>query len=248
MLNIIGEYSLISWALLGCAAFLVGISKTMLPGVNLISVIIFASLMPAKISTGALLILLIIGDISALVAYRKHAHWKTLLTLVPAVLCGLFVGAAYLFVSNDQVIRRSIGWILLALMVLTLLQRQSRHSAQNTSQKFAWFYGGLGGFTTMVANAGGPVMNMYFLASRFNVQLFLGTTAWFFAVMNVLKLPFSVSLGLVNPHTLTLGLVLLPLLLLGSFIGWFYARRIPQKVFERLVIVVTWVGALYLVF
>ena len=73
-------------------------------------------------------------------------------------------------------------------------------------------YGSLGGFTTMVANAGGPVMSMYFLAAKFPVKAFLGTAAWFFAIVNVAKLPFSIGLGLITPGTLILDLLLVPLL------------------------------------
>lgn len=80
------ELSAVAWLCLGLGAFLVGISKTAVPGFNTVPVALFASILPAKTSTGALLILLMIGDIFALLAYRKHAHWPTLIRMVPAVL------------------------------------------------------------------------------------------------------------------------------------------------------------------
>ena len=49
---------------------------------------------------------------------------------------------------------------------------------------FAHVFGPLGGFTTMVANAAGPVMSLYFVASRLPVQAVLGTAAWFFLIVN----------------------------------------------------------------
>ena len=107
-------------------------------------------------------------------------------------------------------------------------------------------YGTLGGFTTMVANAGGPVMSMYFLAARFEVKAFLGTAAWFFAIVNIAKLPFAVGLGLLTPQTLLIDLVLVPAVLVGGAIGRLIANRIDQTLFERIVFVLTVVAALYL--
>src|SRR5699024_1924933 len=103
-----------------------------------------------------------------------------------------------------------------------------------------------GGFTTMVANAGGPVMSMYFYAMRMPVLTFLGTSAWFFAIVNVVKLPFSAGLGLITRDTLVMDLMLVPLVLLGAYCGTRIARRTPQRVFESAVLVLTVGSALAL--
>lgn len=248
------ELSIIAWACLALGAFLVGISKTAIPGFNTVSVALFASVLPAKTSTGALLILLMVGDIFALLAYRKHAHWPTLTRMVPAVLLGLIVGAVFLYLASDTGVRRGIGALLLMLMGLTLWQRHQATKPTTTGQESSGarplattFFGGLGGFTTMVANSGGPVMSMYFLVARFPVQTFLGTAAWFFAVMNILKLPFSVGLGIIDFSTLYLDAVLVPAVLGGAWCGWRFASHMSQQFFDRAVIAMTTLGALWLV-
>lgn len=254
MMALLPELSTLAWVALALGAFFVGISKTAIPGFNTVSVALFASVLPAKASTGALLLLLMVGDIFALLAYRKHAHWPTLIRMIPAVLLGLIAGAAFLYFASDAGVRRGIGILLLVLMGLTLWQRRrvatSSVSGQgsNTARPIATtFFGGLGGFTTMVANSGGPVMSMYFLVARFPVHAFLGTAAWFFAVMNVIKLPFSIGLGIVDTGTLYLDAVLLPAVLLGTWCGWRFAARMSQQLFDRLVIAITVLGALWLV-
>ena len=108
-------------------------------------------------------------------------------------------------------------------------------------------YGSLGGFTTMVANAGGPVMSLYFLSMRMPVVTFLGTAAWFFAVVNLIKLPFSLGLGLVSSATLATDLVLAPLVLIGGGIGATIAPRIPQRLFDGIVLALTILSALALI-
>jgi uncharacterized protein len=251
------------WALLALAAAVAGMSKTLLPGAATLSVALFAMVLPAKISTGALLPLLIVGDMFALAAYRGSADLKTLRGLIPNVLLGLLVGAGFLFVAGDDSVRRVIGVILLVMLALTVWRngagRRARpapagDASEPTSEPQperrrgipAPVYGVMGGFTTMVANAGGPVMSMYFLASRFDVKTFLGTSALFFAVVNIIKVPFLAGLGLINGSTLALDAVLVLALVAGALVGRIVAGRISVRVFNALVVALTALSAVYL--
>ncbi|MGO3555280.1 MAG: sulfite exporter TauE/SafE family protein [Microbacterium gubbeenense] len=227
----------------------VGISKTGLPGSNTVGIALFAAVLPARESTAAMLLLLILGDMLALALYRRHADWRTLLRLTPSVIAGLVIGAAFLAFVGDAWVKRSIGVLLIGVVALTLWRRRAQQAAENHSGRGAAIaYGSLGGFTTMVANAGGPVMSMYFLASRFSVNAFLGTAAWFFAVINIVKLPVSISLGLITQETLWMDLLLVIPVLLGAVIGRAVVTRISRKTFDRIVIVLTLAGAVYLLF
>ncbi|GAA3980158.1 sulfite exporter TauE/SafE family protein [Streptomyces marokkonensis] len=107
-------------------------------------------------------------------------------------------------------------------------------------------YGVLGGFTTMVANAGGPVMSMYLLSAGFKKLGFLGTSAFFFLIVNVSKLPFSAGLGLIDGRSLLLDAALVVFVVPGAFIGKWAVDRINQRLFERLVIAATVIGGLQL--
>ncbi|MDN4477768.1 sulfite exporter TauE/SafE family protein [Demequina sp. SYSU T00039] len=238
------EQSVAAWVLLAVAAAVVGVSKTALPGASTLSIAAFAAVLPARQSTGTLLALLIVGDVFALWAYRRHADWRALVRLAPAVIVGVLAGVAFLALADDAAVRRLIGVILLLLIAFTLWRR--RVAAQDRPHGGRILYGTLGGFTTMVANAGGPVMSMYFLAARLPVKTFLGTAAWFFAIVNVAKVPFSISLGLLTPAGVLLDLVLVPAVLVGALAGRALAERIDQTVFDRVVIALTLVGAVYL--
>ena len=288
------ELTTIAWAGLVCGALLVGFSKTALPGINTLAVALFAAILPAKASTGALLVLLLVGDCFALWNYRRHAHWPTLVRMMPAVIVGLAVGGVFLAFAGDSLVRRVIGILLILLMGITLWQRRARRRAEEAAagdaaggdvgapgfgaasgsggasgattgsgagggdvaasseephgatRLAAAGYGTLGGFTTMVANAGGPVMSMYFLAARFPKHAFLGTAAWFFVTMNLLKVPVSVGLGLITTHTLVMDAVLVPGVVVGALVGKWALARIAQHVFDTAVIAVTLLGALYL--
>ncbi|EPD31599.1 sulfite exporter TauE/SafE family protein [Gleimia europaea] len=231
---------------LGLCAFIVGISKTALPGAATLAVALLAAVMPALQSTGVMLLMLLVGDVVAIVMYRKKADWPTLVRLVPGVLLGLVIGAVFLHVASDRVIRVSIGIILLVLIAVTtfVLKRNDNPNVEGPWARA--FFGSLAGMTTMAANAGGPVTTMYFLAAKFPVKTFLGTTAWFYFLVNLTKLPFAVALGSVSGESLRVAAPFLPLVLVGALLGRLLATHMSQKVFEPVVTVLTVISAAYL--
>ncbi|NEB61555.1 sulfite exporter TauE/SafE family protein [Streptomyces diastaticus] len=245
------------FAALAFAALLVGFSKTAVSGANTVSLAIFAAVLPARASTGILLPVLIAGDVLAVLTYRRHAHWPTLWRLFPAVGVGVVVGTLFLVRADDAVVRTSIGVILLFMAGVTLWRRRQADAAgaaagqpdavaSRAGRAKARSYGVLGGFTTMVANAGGPVMSMYLLSAGFRKLGFLGTSAFFFLIVNVSKLPFSAGLGLIDGHSLLLDAALVVFVVPGAFLGKWAVDRINQRLFERLVIAATVVGGLQL--
>ncbi|MFJ9884529.1 sulfite exporter TauE/SafE family protein [Streptomyces sp. NPDC091287] len=266
--------SLWQLAALAAASTLVGFSKTAVSGANTISLAVFAAVLPARESTGVLLPILIVGDLLAVRVYRRHAHWPTLLRLFPAVAVGVVAGTLFLLWADDAAVRTSIGAILLFMTGVTLWRRRIAEkeagteagtgtegdtgteadtgpaegvgAATGTGRTAARGYGVLGGFTTMVANAGGPVMSLYLLSAGFRKLGFLGTSAWFFLILNVSKVPFSVGLGLIDARSLLLDACLLLFVLPGAYLGRVCVDRINQKVFDRIVIGATVIGGLQL--
>ncbi|MFI8776975.1 sulfite exporter TauE/SafE family protein [Brachybacterium paraconglomeratum] len=262
------ELSTSSWLLVVLGALIVGFSKTALPGAGTLAAGAFALAMPAKESTAALLLLLILGDMTALWVYRREPDWRTLVRLLPSAMVGVILGVFFFAAVDDTTVRVTIGVILLALVTLTLVRRAqaarrtaaeaessdgppaTRAEAEGGSRKGAAAtaqgvgYGLLGGFTTMVANAAGPVMSLYLLMMRMPVLTFLGTSAWFFAVINLFKLPFSAGLGLFTAETLAMDALLVPVVLLAAFAGAKVARRISQSVFDKLVLGLTVLAAI----
>ncbi|WP_193105562.1 sulfite exporter TauE/SafE family protein [Brachybacterium sp. FME24] len=248
-----------TWLLVVVGAFVVGLSKTAMPGGGTIAVGLFALALPAKESTAALLLLLMVGDATALWVYRREPDVRTLVRLIPSVLIGVVLGTIFFATVGGDTVRTTIGVILLILIAVTVWRRRTARvataaragepepeetpSGPGVAVGRAG-YGVLGGFTTMVANAGGPVMSMYFYAMRMPVLTFLGTSAWFFAIVNVIKLPFSAGLGLITRDTLVMDAMLVPLVLIGAYCGAKIARRIPQGVFERVVLVLTVASAI----
>ncbi len=220
-----------------------GVAKTGITGLSLIFVSIFAGIMPARRSTGLVLPLLLVGDVVAVLSYRRHAQWRHLWRLFPWAGAGVVIGWFALGRMDERQARFSIGAIILGLAVLYLVRRFRRDG--DGGEHAAWFapvIGVLAGFTTLVANAAGPLTVIYMLAMRLPKMEYMGTTAVFFLVLNLFKMPFMVGLGLVTRDSLAASLVLAPAVLAGTWIGRWLLGWINQRVFETIVLVLALVA------
>lgn len=223
------------WALAALAAFIVGMSKTGVTGLGILAVALFASIIPARESVGVMLIVLIAGDVVAVTAYRREADWPQLLRLFPWAAAGVVIGAVALGRIDDTLMKRLIGVTLVGLVGMVLLRRRRPTAPDAQPSRWVGPLAGLfGGITTMIANAAGPIMTIYLLAMRLPKMVFIGTTAWFFLVLNLFKVPFSVGLGMVNMSSLQVSLALAPFAVAGALVGRWLIRFINQELFENL--------------
>lgn len=103
-------------------------------GANTVSLAIFAAVLPARASTGVLLPLLIVGDVLAVLTYRRHAHWPTLWRLFPAVAAGVVFGTLFLVWADDGIVRTSIGAILLLMAAVTMWRRRAAAQTRNPTR------------------------------------------------------------------------------------------------------------------
>lgn len=236
------------WALAAAAAFLVGLSKTGITGLGIFAVVIFASILPARESVGVLLVVLLAGDLVAVTVYRREAHWGHLLRLFPWAAVGVVVGALAAGRLADNLMRVLIGAIVVILAILQAL-RSLRPAASPELPLPRWaspVAGLLAGFTTMVANAAGPLMVVYLLASGLPKLVFVGTAAWFFLVLNLFKVPFSYGLGLITADSLGLSLRLGLFAALGALLGRRLIRDIDQRTFELIALALSLVAGIRL--
>ena len=235
--------------MLSLAAFCSGLSKTGFAGLGVLSVAIFANIIPALNSTGVLLPLLVCADFFGVFFFRKHAEWSYLWKLFPWVVVGIVLGCFALGKFNDADARRTIGIILLVMMALQLWrQRQSGDLAARLPHA-SWFVALTGiaaGFATMTANAAGPLMVLYLLAIGLPKLSIVGTGAWFFLFVNIFKVPFSVHLGLISADSLKMDAILLLPMIPGALLGPVILKRINETMFEILVLAFTLIAAVRL--
>ncbi len=230
------------WLVLALCALLIGFSKTSIGGLALVAVVMASQVVATKDSTAVVLVMLLVGDLVATWTYRHDVDWRLIARLIVPVLVGIGLGSLFLNWVDGPTLKRTMGVILLVLLVIGLWP--DKLAAHRPIVGMG--YGGLAGFTTMVANGGGPPMSLYLLARRYDKLRFLGTTAWFFFAVNLIKVPFSIGAGILRPDTALIALTMAPVVLVGTWIGRLTIRRINQKLFDRLVTVLVGVAAVYL--
>lgn len=238
----------IQWILSTLSGAIVGLSKTGLPGLGLIFVPLMAIAFGAKVSTGILLPMLNMGDLFAVAYYRRHADVPRLLSLLPWALVGLAAGATVGANMPDGEFKKLLGVLVMVLLALMIwLELRPSQSAVPSGWWFSALAGLGAGFTTMVGNAAGPVMSLYLLSMKLPKNAFIGTSAWFFLILNATKIPLQIFFW----HNITwssfaIDLWVLPAIALGAWGGLKIVGRIPERVFKYLVMVMTGVSGVFL--
>ena len=242
------DFNTFSWFVVSFCAVMIGFSKTGIPGAAILVIPLLAGIMPARDSTGFLLPILALADIMAIIYWRRHVDWPRLLRLLPWTMLGVGIGYIVLkYITNKQLMP-VIGIVVLILIAVTWWTN-SRGGAKKKIPTYWWFaaiMGILAGSTSMMANAAGPIMTIYLLAMRLEKNEFIGTTAWFFWMLNLSKIPFSTNLGLINEASLLTDLALLPCIILGGIGGIMLVHRIPQRAFNITVEALAAISAIYL--
>ncbi len=240
------------YGLIALGAFLVGMGKGGLPGVGNLTVVIMALALPAKASVGILLPILISADVIAVLVYRRHAEWRYIWKLAPWMCAGIVVGYFVFSRVDDAQVRFLIGFILLSMTGVHFYRKWLRRHAKEEDSlphhpAFIGATGIIGGFATMVANAAGPVAALYFIASGLPKYAYIGTSAWFFLLVNLFKVPFMVDLQIIDFSSIQFSASFMVFSVLGAVIAPFIVKHINQKVFEFLIWFFVIVGGLKLI-
>jgi uncharacterized membrane protein YfcA len=242
------ELSTLQWVLLALSGLLIGMAKTGLSGVGMMVVPILANAFGGRPSVGLLLPILIFADVFAVSWYNRHADWKHILRLLPWALTGIAIATLVGKSISDQ----SFNRLLAALVIggIGILIWQDIRSGKLKIPKSRWFAGSLGllgGFSTMIGNAAGPVMALYLLSMRLPKNVYIGTGAWFFFIVNLSKVPLHIwSWKTITLNSFLLDVMMIPAIAAGAFLGIWLVRLLPEKIFRIIVILTTLLSAFLL--
>lgn len=238
------DISITAWAFATTSAFIVGLSKAGIKGIAIVNVTLMALAFEAKASTGLVVPLLIVGDIIAVIYYHRHANWGYIIRFLPWVVVGILLGV---YLGNDLdegVFKIYMAIIILVSVAMMYWWDRRKSSSVPTHWAFAGIVGTLAGITTMIGNLGGPFSNLYFLAMRVKKNEFIGTAAWLFLIINLIKLPFHIFVWeTINADTLLFNLKLVPGILLGMLVGVRLIKIIKDEFYRKMILVLTALGA-----
>ena len=242
------DLSAIQWSLAGLCGMMIGISKAGVFGTQQLIVPIMAGIFGGKPSTGLVLPMLITADIFVVIYYKRYAEWKYILKLLPWAFVGILVGTLFGNVISDAQFKKAIG--LMVIIFLSLIIWQDVRKKDVAVPDYWWFsalMGLAGGFSSMVGNTAGPVMAMFLLSMRLPKNSYIGTWAWFFFLMNLIKVPFHIFFWkTIHLQSLSFDLVMIPPIIIGALLGIRIVKFIPEKGYRIFIILVTLVAALFL--
>ena len=216
------------------SAFLAGFSKTSVGGLGIIVVLLMALAFDAKTSVGILLPMLIVADAFAVFYYKKDCDYTLLKKIFPTTAMGVVVGYFIMDNIDKDIFEKTLGFVILLMLLLGYyLENKTIKPYQNN---IILIVVGLGaGIATMLANAAGPLLAIYFLQLGLNKNTFVGTRSMYFLILNLFKLPFSIGLGLITFETLTINMYFVPVIVLGAFLGVKFLKMINMSIFKTLI-------------
>ena len=245
MIQILSAYSVTNWALICLAAFIIGLSKAGLKGIDMMNVTIMAIVFGGKASTGIVLPLLCVADIIAVRYYNRHAQWKHFWKLLPWMIIGILIGVLVGKDLNEALFRKIMAIIIMLTVIIMVLLELRKTPLVPENKLFASGLGLASGFTTMLGNLAGAFSNIYFLAMRMPKNDFIGTAAWVFLVINLFKLPFQIIYWKnITLSSLQIDLFLLPAMLIGFWTGLKLVAKIKDEGYRKVILALTLAGAI----
>ena len=242
------DFTFLQWILLFFCAMLIGMSKVGVPGVSLIVVPTLAIIFGGKASTGILLPILIMADWFGVGYYHRHARWKYLFKLFPWAFAGIGIALWVGKIINDEWFKNIMA--IMVFLCIGLMLWKDRKGGRQFFPNTWWFaalMGILGGFATMIGNVAGPIFAIYLLAMHLPKNNYIGTGAWFFLILNLIKFPLHIFVWqTIGWQSLKLDLILLPGIAAGAVAGIWFVKKIPDQTYRTFVIIVTILSALLL--
>ena len=220
------------------SVILIGVAKAGFGGgVGILITPLMSLVIPPKVAIGVLLPLLILYDLY--VIYRYWGEWDSynMIILLPGAIIGILLGVLFIDRVSDAELRRALGIIAVAFVVLQFL-REIVHVDESDFTPKLWHglgAGGLAGFVSTVSHSAGVILTMFLLLQRIGKVRFVGTMVLFFGIVNLLKLGPYFAIGLINPSTLKYGLWFLPLIPVGAGLGVYINKRISESLFTKII-------------
>ena len=249
LLSITTEITPTAWILAYGATFIVGLSKAGIKGIAVLNVTLMALAFGAKESTGMVVPLLILADILSVIYYNKYTQWKYVFKVLPWMILGVLIGVVIGKDLPEKFFKIGMATIIIITVFMMVYWDRKKDKNVPSHWTFAGSIGTIAGITTMVGNLAGAFSNIYFLAMRLPKNHFIGTAAWLFLIVNIIKLPFHFFVWkTISTESLTLNLILLPGILLGFFVGVRFIKFIKDAFFRKMIMVLTAVGAILIMF
>ncbi len=236
------------WTFAALAVVCTGLAKGGFAGIGMAATPFLALVVPPLEAAAIMLPILIAQDAISLFAFRREwDRWNLVVLLIGAVI-GIAIAWALASIVSDALVKLMIGVITFVFVLnqwLGLVRRAA--DAIRPSVASGVFWGMLSGFTSMLAHAGAPPMNVHLLPQQLPKMVYVGTVTIYFAAVNAIKVVPFFLLGEFTPRALSISLLLIPLAAAANLAGIWIVKRIPEALFYRIAYILMFLVSLELI-
>ena len=227
------------YALAVPAVILLGLAKGGFAGIGVIAVPLMALAVSPVLAASITLPILIVQDVVSVWSFRKTWDRDVLILMLPSAAVGIFAGFALAAFVKPGAVELAVGAISVVFALQRLwVERAGAPVLSDRVEGLPWtgvLAGIAAGFTSQISHAGGPPFQMYVLPRRLARDVFIGTSAIFFAVVNWMKVPAYLALGQFTRESLATSAALLPVAVGATWAGVWLVRRVPGQAFYRII-------------
>lgn len=225
----------IFWAVAVVSVLITGVSKGGFGGLALLAVPLMALVISPVQAAGIMLPILIVMDWVSVWSYRKHWDKRILWLTLPGAVAGIAAGGLLAGYVDDQFVRVCVGIIAVGFPLYVFFKPKGQASLAKGSRPLGVIAGGVAGFTSFIAHAGGPPFQAYAIPQGLEKRTYAGTAVMFFFVVNMVKVVPYAMLGQFDATNVTTSLILIPLAPVGVLLGVWLVKRIDQQMFFRII-------------
>lgn len=221
----------------GLAVFLVGIAKGGFAGLGAAAMPLLALVMDPVAGAGMLLPILMAQDILSVRAFRKNFDRRTLAITLPGALVGITLAWWLAEMVSGDIVKAAVGMIAILFGTYRLAGPMgfALRTARPVPEWVGTILGGVSGFTSQIAHAGGPPFQIWALTRNFPHLTFIGTSAIFFAIINWMKVPAYLALGQFDAANMTLTALFMPLAIASTLFGVWLVKRVSPARFNLVI-------------
>lgn len=225
----------IFWAVAVVSVLITGVSKGGFGGLALLAVPLMALVISPIQAAGIMLPILIVMDWVSVWSYRKHWDKRILWLTLPGAVAGIAAGGLLAGYVDDQFVRVCVGIIAVGFPLYVFFKPKGQASLAKGSRPLGVIAGGVAGFTSFIAHAGGPPFQAYAIPQGLEKRVYAGTSVMFFFIVNMVKVVPYAMLGQFDATNMTTSLILIPLAPVGVLLGVWLVKRIDQLLFFRII-------------
>lgn len=231
-------------------AFMISLSKGGLGGMlGALATPMMALVMPANQVLGLLLPFMLLADVFAVALHWRKWNGRLVWLLTPGAVVGVTIGTFFIANAPTNVLKIGLAVIALVFVVYKIFEKRLLAAVQYKERSWhGWLAGTAGGFASSLAHSGGPPISIYLMLQDVTPGVFIATAVLFFAILNWIKVPYYLYIGLFDFQRLWQIAWITPIVPLGAWLGSWMATKISKEVFDTIIVVLLAVTALLLLF